>query len=158
MKVVRSFVAIAAIFAGLVLLPGCWGEEKKSGLVVVNVLDKELHDDCHIAGSINIPLDQLDPKMNSIAQDADIVFYCSNYQCTGSEYAASKFLKKGFESVSVYEGGMAEWYQAGLPVEGKHLKAYLSKPSQKGPDEDGSSIPVITMEQLAKKMKMKAQA
>jgi rhodanese-related sulfurtransferase len=147
-KIIRASFLMGILFG----LPGCGQEVKQRGLVVVNVLDKELFDDCHIAGSINIPLDELDQKMDSIARDADLVFYCSNYQCTGSGYAAAKFREKGFENVRVYEGGMAEWYQAGLPIEGDHLKAYLSKPSPKFTDEEESSLPIITMEQLAKKM------
>lgn len=151
-RIARFSLLIVLLF----WLPGCDQEAKKSGLVVVNVLDKELYDDCHIADSINIPLDELDQKMNTIRRDAEVVFYCSNYQCTGSGYAAEKFRAKGFENVSVYEGGMAEWYQAGLPIKGDHLKAYLSKPSQKFEEEEPSSIPIITMEQLAKKMNVGA--
>lgn len=153
MKPTRISVALLFFLCSLCILPGCWQGSKKGGLVVVNVLDKELFDDCHITGSINIPLDQLEQNMDTIERDADLVFYCSNYQCTGSWYAAEKFSAHGFENVAAYEGGMAEWYQAGLPVEGKCLKAYLSKPSHKIEDEETSSIALITKEQLVQKMK-----
>jgi len=156
MKIQGKIGGLIILLGLLFWLPGCGQEAKKSGLVVVNVLDKELYDDCHITGSINIPLDELDQKMDTIARDADLVFYCSNYQCTGSGYAAEKFREKGFENVSVYEGGTAEWYQAGLPITGDHLKAYLSKPLHKFEDEEESSIPVITMDELAKKMNVRA--
>lgn len=149
----KRVTKIGLISVLLLGLSGCFGESKKGGLVVVNVLDKELYDDCHIAGSINIPLDELDQRMDTIVREADVVVYCSNYQCTGSEYAATKFLNKGFKNVSVYEGGMAEWFQAGLPVEGDHLKEYLHKPFLKIVNQERSLIPIVTMDELAKKMK-----
>ena len=46
----------------LALLPSCWQQSapQKQGLVVINVLDKELYDDCHIKGSMNIPFEKVD--------------------------------------------------------------------------------------------------
>jgi|GEM_PF-501093 len=124
-----NLVLVLAVVAGLSLLPGC-GEsakapEKKTGLVVINVLDKDTYEDCHIAGSINVPFESIDSFIDTIAKDAEVVFYCSNPMCTASEYAALKFQKAGFAHVSVYEGGTAEWYQKGLPVEGAGTSAYL---------------------------------
>ena len=77
----------------VVLLPGCWEsckQEQKSGLVLVNVLDEELFNDCHIQGSVNIPIEKVDELADTIDKDAQVVVYCSNYQCTSSEYAAKK--------------------------------------------------------------------
>ena len=135
-----------------ILLPGCWGESKKSGLVVVNVLDKALYEDCHIAGSINIQLVDLEKTFDTIEKDAEIVLYCSNFQCSTSEYVAKQLRTQGFERVFVYEGGTAEWYQAGLPIEGPHEQVYLSKPSRHGANVEQSDISVITMHELAQKM------
>ncbi len=148
----RSLAIFGLLVSSLILLSGCWGEQKKSGLVVINVLDKEFYDDCHIKGSINIPLEDVQKQIGTIDKNAEVVFYCSNYQCTGSEYAALKLRKEGFGNVSVYEGGMAEWYQAGLPIEGPHKQAYLSKPSRQIMHDEESEIPLIAMEKLAKKM------
>src|SRR5690348_13144736 len=122
-------VLVALMVAGLSLLPGC-GETanvpaKKSGLVVINVLDKETYDDCHIAGSINVHFDSIDAAVDTIEKYAEVVFYCSNPMCSASGYAASQFQKAGFVNVSVYEGGTAEWYQKGLPIEGASCSDYL---------------------------------
>lgn len=153
MNIYRSFtISALSVFTLLWVLPGCWAEQKHSGLVVVNVLDKEFYDDCHIKGSINMPLDDVEKKMNRIDKNAEIVLYCSNYQCSTSEYIAQKLRANGFENVSVYEGGTAEWYQAGLPVEGPHVQAYLSKPSSKMVQDEEQDIPIISMEELAQKM------
>ena len=138
----------------LAFLPGCGGCscEKKRGLVLVNVLDKELYQDCRIKGSINVPFDMIETLADQVDKDeAEIVVYCSNYQCASSEYAARKLKKKGFK-VAVYEGGMAEWYQQGLPVEGPQMQAYLKKSCTPMVLENDSEIPIITVDELAQKM------
>ena len=153
MRIMKQLIPL--VFLGA-LLPGCWNEqkpEKMSGLVVVNVLDEEFYNDCHIKGSVNIPFEKVDELAETIDTDAQVVIYCSNYQCTSSEYAAKMLRKKGFSSVCVYEAGMAEWYQKGLPVEGERKKAYLIKPSRQLAQDASSEIPVISTHELAQKMK-----
>ncbi len=137
----------------LASLTGCWPQkEKKEGLVVVNVLDKELYDDCHIAGSINIPFEMIEEQTATIDKNADIIIYCSNYQCSTSEYAARKLREQGFTNVAVYEGGTAEWFQEGLPVEGPHKQSYLVKPCRQLSRDEEGAVPVITAHDLAQKM------
>lgn len=140
----------------LVFVPGCWQKEQqestpRTGLVVVNVLDKDMYTDCHIAGSINIPFENLENSMNTIDKNAEVVFYCSNPMCTASEYAAVQFKKAGFTNVSVYEGGTAEWYQKGLPVEGAACSDYLKQPVTPVASESHPCT-VLTVDELAKKM------
>jgi rhodanese-related sulfurtransferase len=125
---------------------------KKTGVVVINVLDKELYDDCHIKGSIHIPFEMIEQQADAIDKTADIVIYCSNYQCATSEYAARKLCALGFTNVSIYEGGMAEWFQQGLPCEGSCTRTYLKRTLQPVPHENNSAIPIITALELAQKM------
>lgn len=147
-------ILVVLMVAGLSLLPGC-GETatpaKKSGLVVINVLDKDTYEDCHIAGSINIPFDSIDAALDTIEKNAEVVFYCSNPMCSASGYAATQFQKAGFANVSVYEGGTAEWYQKGLPIEGASCSDYLRQPVKPVEHEEGGPR-VISAEDLAKKM------
>jgi len=80
---------------------------------LINVLDKKEFDDAHITGSINVPFGQVNNFLSKIDnKEIPIIFYCSNYYCTASDAAAKIARKKGFKSVFVYKGGMAEWYQA----------------------------------------------
>ncbi len=140
-----------------VLLPACWPEkkpEKKKGLVVVNVLEEELYNDCRIRDSINVPFEKVDEIAQIVDKEADVVIYCSNYQCTSSEYAAKTLSEKGFDNVWVYEAGMAEWYQQGLPIDGPQQKAYLKKVCRQLPQDESSKIPVISTQELAQKMKV----
>jgi 3-mercaptopyruvate sulfurtransferase SseA len=59
--------------------------------------------------------------------------------CTASGAAAKKFLNLGFKSVAAYEGGIAEWHQKGLPVDGpaqeSYLKIVMNKPVRVAKEE-----------------------
>jgi rhodanese-related sulfurtransferase len=139
------------------LLVGCGKEKqqpKKTGLVVVNVLDRELYDDCHIKDSIHIPFESIEQCARDIDKNAEVVLYCSNYMCSTSEYAGKKLRELGFANVRVYEGGTAEWFQKGLPVEGPCQKSYLSRVGNFGTDS-ANSIPNISAYELAEKMGLK---
>src|SRR5260221_674614 len=72
---------------------------KKSDLIVINVLDKNLYDDCHIKGSINVPFGEIKEYASKIDKSTPVVVYCSNYQCTASGAAAKMLQDMGFENV-----------------------------------------------------------
>ncbi len=153
----RHYLLTPFIVLLCMLLPACWptatAEKKLSGVVVVNVLNKKFYNDCHIKDSVHVELDQLEQwATEKVAADAELVFYCSNYMCSTSEYAAKKLKALGFKYVAVYEGGTAEWYQQGLPVEGPSKQAYLKKSMTPVAEQSGSAIPSITAQELAQKM------
>lgn len=137
----------------LILLAGCGQTEKEQGLFVVNVLDADHFNDCHIKGSINITLDQLDDFAKDLDKEkAEVVFYCSNYMCTASGFAAKRLKDMGFAHVWAYEAGMADWYQKGLPVEGTCKKSYLTKQMNHEELDQSNDISIISTEDLANKM------
>jgi rhodanese-related sulfurtransferase len=68
----------------------------------------------HIAGAVNIPVEELDQRLSEVPADKDIVVYCrsGNRSATASRILTSS----GFEGV--YDmGGIIAWQQAGLPIE-----------------------------------------
>ena len=149
-------ILAAAILLGLTL-PGCWPwrtPDKHSGLVVVNVLDKPLYEDCRIAGSINVPLDEVDLIEGLVAKDAEVIVYCSNYLCTASSFARNRMRTIGFANVRAYEPGTAAWYQAGLPVEGPCKEGYLKQPTKPAADQEEGEDTISTQE-LADKLGVK---
>lgn len=80
---------------------------------LINVLDQKEFDDAHITGSIHVPFSKVSNFLSALEnKEIPLIFYCSNYYCTASDAAAKIASKKGFKSVFVYKGGMAEWYQA----------------------------------------------
>lgn len=132
----------------LLLLSGCWG--KKETLYVVNVLDEALYAECHIAGSINVPYGQVKDWAEGIDKDTEIVFYCSNYACTGSGFAAKHLLDMGFTHVWAYEAGMHGWHTKGYPEVCVTETAYLQQPNPEPSEEP--SVPTLTTDQLYQKM------
>ena len=121
-------------------------------VMVVNVLEADHYKDCHIKGSVNVPFNQLEIFAQQLDKDTEIIFYCSNYMCTGSAKAAKLFQQKGFKRVWAYEAGMNEWYRAGLPVEGSCKSAYLNMPNEPVEEEQDPEIMVITTSELQEKL------
>jgi rhodanese-related sulfurtransferase len=138
-----SFKKIFALLF-IIILNSCSCNKKKADLVVVNVLDKELYDDCHIKGSINIPFEELEHEAKSLDKNVPVVLYCSNYMCTASKLGASMLKNMGFKQVYAYEAGMADWYQHGYPVVGECKKAYLKEKLEKVDLEDDEVVVIST--------------
>jgi rhodanese-related sulfurtransferase len=102
-------------------------KNSKPSLIILNVLDKEEYDDCHIKGSMHVNFEHVEEFAQKLDKNSTIVVYCTNYMCTSSDYVAKKLREKGFDKVFVYAGGMAEWHQKQLPVVGQCKAAYLQK-------------------------------
>lgn len=140
------------------------GGQKREQIVVINVLDKPLYDDCHIKGSINVPFDyfsDLQALEQYLAQqyphvrltrETPVVVYCTNHMCTASGDAAKMLKEWGFGKVWAYEAGMAEWYQKGLPIEGSCEASYLKRRSVAIESDESHAVPVISTEQLRAQM------
>ncbi len=94
-------------------------------VLVVNVLDSEYYNDCHIAGTKHVPLPELEQACADWDKDKKIVVYCARYECSASKEAAKLLGSLGFTQVCAYEGGTKEWKQKGLPCEGACEMDYL---------------------------------
>jgi len=135
------------------------GTVAKPAFVIVNVLDKEYYDDCHIKGSINVPFENLKSyaKANWDKDTTEIVVHCTNYKCTASAAGWEMLHALGFKKVFAYEGGTAEARQVGIPVEGPckegYLQDYEKVASTSDKKNDGeSSVVIISAEDLKKKL------
>lgn len=145
-------------FFFLLLVPGCWQEsvqqKEEKSLYVINLLDKEWYTDCHIKGSVHVPFDQLMSFVRTLPKNTELIVYCSNYFCTASRTAYQQLVDDGFTQVYAYEGGMAEWYQLGYPVEGicaqEYLKKVVTQPAIE--DDNSSKIRTISAGELYKKL------
>lgn len=153
---------LVLILGVLNFLGGCKkASTEKPKLILLNVLGKQFFDDCHIAPSSAqvlstvVEFEDLDSFADTLDRSIPVVLYCSNYQCTASGSGAALLHRKGFSSVYVYEGGMAEWKQKGLPVEGPCTEKYLFRVVEApvGPVTD-ENLPytILTAEELHQKM------
>jgi rhodanese-related sulfurtransferase len=163
----KKQIVMVAVLAGVVaLLPACWPFGKKietetkqnKDLYVINVLDKSSFEDCKIAGSINVPFEEVESFAKDLDRKTQVVVYCANYMCTASGAAAQKLKEMGFENVWAYEGGTAEWYQMGLkdegkfPVEGTCKASYLAAANEKPAQTEATTVSAISAEELREKM------
>ena len=153
----RYIILLAGLTVILGGAAGWWLFSPEPQLRVVNVLDKALYEDAHIAGSIHVPLTQVKEYAQKWNRSVPVVFYCSNYYCTSSFQAAKWLQEMGFEEVYVYEGGMAEWYTLSQqdpsyevvgPAQDRYLTIEVSDP---GREPEG--VRVLTAQELQKIMK-----
>jgi rhodanese-related sulfurtransferase len=70
-----------------------------------------------IAGSVNIPLDRLNPAEVMSRFGADAPLYCICQTGTRSQIATSKLHSAGIRQVIHVDGGTNAWVSAGFPVE-----------------------------------------
>ena len=70
----------------------------------------------HIPGSIHF--DSPQQMLEALGKDDDIVVYCSNPECLASLAAYGHLVHRGYTHVRRYAGGLVDWENAGLPLEG----------------------------------------
>jgi rhodanese-related sulfurtransferase len=75
----------------------------------------------HLPGARSLPREQIDEQLDAFREqvppDRPLIIYCSGYGCPDSFVLAERLLAVGYRDVRVYEGGLPEWSNAGLPVE-----------------------------------------
>lgn len=92
-------------------------ERLRAGLV--SVLDVRPEDEFalgHLPEAINIPLADLEKRLNDLPRDREIVAYCRGPYCVLSFEAIALLRAHGF-TVRRLEDGYPEWRASGLPVE-----------------------------------------
>lgn len=98
--------------------------DESKHVLLLDVLPEENFEDEHISGARNVPFDddqEFVEKVSSLvsARDDYIVLYCAGGDCPASAKAARVLEKAGFTNVRAYEGGIIDWTQSSLPVEGE---------------------------------------
>ena len=91
-------------------------DDPRLGYALVNVLGREAFEREHIPGSIHIPQGEEDGFEARFEPEKEIVVYCASRACDASPRAAAELARRGFHRVRDYEGGMADWKEAGHPV------------------------------------------
>ena len=74
----------------------------------------------HVPDTTNIPLSELENRLNELPTDQDIVVICRS----GNRSAEGRdiLLDAGFENVTSMAGGVSEWKAAGYPYDGEVLE------------------------------------
>jgi len=101
--------------------------------VVVDLRSADAYARGHIVSARNIPSDELEAKLSTLAKDKSkpIVAVCDSG--VSSTRSVNTLRSQGFESVYGLRGGMTGWSQAGLPVvTGKKTKSKSRKGKKRG--------------------------
>ncbi len=92
---------------------------KNDEVTVINVLASFAYTEEHIKGSISMPFNIIeDGGWNKLDQKKPVVPYCAGKTCHASRRAGEILESHGMK-VYVYEGGISEWRDSGLPMEGE---------------------------------------
>ncbi|MBV5274759.1 MAG: rhodanese-like domain-containing protein, partial [Lamprocystis purpurea] len=91
-------------------------ERVRDGLAtVIDVRPAEEYAQGHIAGALNVPLDQLQERLRGLPREREIVAYCRGPWCVLSFEAVARLRAAGFTARRLADG-LPEWRQAGLPT------------------------------------------
>jgi len=72
----------------------------------------------HLPGAINIPVEQIEERLNEVPFDREVVAYCRGPYCVFA-HEAVKVLQAHGRRVARLTDGVTEWRLAGLPVSTK---------------------------------------
>ncbi len=89
-----------------------------AGAQIVDVLPDETYRQEHIAGAVNIPLEQIATASDRLDRERPVVVYCYDHQCDLSARAAAHLDGLGFTDVYDYVDSKVAWFAEGLPSEG----------------------------------------
>lgn len=91
----------------------------RAGLVtVLDVRPPEEYAAGHVPGAVNIPLAELEQRLEELDKDQEIVAYCRGPHCVLAFDAVARLRGKGLKARRL-EDGYPEWKAKGLPVESR---------------------------------------
>ncbi len=119
----ESWAPVSRSFAGLPELSPSWVVEHLGELTVLDVRSaEEFHGpDGHVAGSLLLPLPELEQRSGEIPAGKPVVVVC--HSGSRSALATQQLLKGGRSQVANLHGGLARWGDAGYPLEGVVISA-----------------------------------
>ena len=99
---------------------------------LIHVLPEEHFECAHLPGAVNACVYETVflTKVAEISPDhgAAIIVYGAGGESLDAATAAEKLTKAGYTDVAVFTGGIAEWQQNGLPLEGSNAETCASNP------------------------------
>jgi rhodanese-related sulfurtransferase len=80
-------------------------------------LNRWAFDAKHIPGSLHF--DTPDELYATVRPDDEVVVYCSHVDCLSSVALYRDLVRRGYGNVRRYAGGLLDWEDAGLPLDGE---------------------------------------
>ena len=84
---------------------------------LIMALNRWAFDARHIPGSVHF--DTPGELYAAVQPEDEVVVYCSHVDCLSSVALYRDLLRRGYRNVRRYSGGLLDWEDAGLPVEGE---------------------------------------
>ena len=105
-------------YAGLLELTPSWVADHLAQLTILDVRSGEEFEgpDGRVAGSLLIPLPELEARASAIPGDRPLVVVC--HSGSRSALATQQLLKAGRQQVANLRGGLRRWSDEGYPLEG----------------------------------------
>lgn len=90
---------------------------------LVDVLDRDHYEREHIKSAISLPVNEIEKRAGKMLKKGEtIVVYCASFDCQASTNAAEKLFSMGYKNVLDYKGGLKDYKEANLPMEGTLYK------------------------------------
>lgn len=93
-----------------------------AGALAVDARDAEAYAETHLPGAVSLPLIDFEGQSSvffeQVPRSTTLVVYCSGYGCPDSFDLSVLLLEAGYRDVRLFEGGLPEWSDAGLALEG----------------------------------------
>ena len=89
---------------------------KSRNIVLIDVRPAGEYKNGHLPGAINIPVEELSPRLKKLSKHKEYIAYCRGPFCVFADEAVSMLIKKGFKAKRLVEG-FPDWKLKGLPVE-----------------------------------------
>ncbi|HUP22652.1 MAG TPA: rhodanese-like domain-containing protein [Thermoanaerobaculia bacterium] len=90
--------------------------DRREDFKLIMALTRWAFDAKHIPGSLHF--DTPDELYAAVQPDDEVVVYCSNIDCHSSVALYRELVRRGYRNVRRYSGGLLDWEDAGLPLEG----------------------------------------
>lgn len=125
----RAPVVVADPGPGVDLLPMPASLEElrtlqQDAVLLIDARAAELYRQGHLPVAYSLPWGEIETRLEAFQAEVPVeralITYCSGYGCEDSFLLAQHLMAAGYEDVRVYEGGLPEWRDAGLPVEEGH--------------------------------------
>jgi rhodanese-related sulfurtransferase len=85
-------------------------------ITLIMALNRWAFDAKHIPGSLHF--DTPNELYAAVKPDDEVIVYCSNVNCLASVALYRDLVARGYKNVRRYSGGLIEWEDAGLPLDG----------------------------------------
>ena len=83
---------------------------------LIMALNRWAYEAKHIPGSLHF--DTPEQLYAAVQPDDEVVVYCSNVDCLSSVALYRDLIERGYGNVRRYAGGLIDWEDASLPLEG----------------------------------------